>query len=127
PNGHLRRRRELRDDLGPCGLLQDDHVGGALFDHGSDGAHPPHPAVTDVVGQQAQGHGVSSLPQRVRYGWPMTCSRRYMTQSRVPWMLTGRPTIFINRSRRGRRPGAMSGSFSLTGREWILGMKKPSS
>src|SRR5713226_5593420 len=23
----------------------------------------------------------------------MTCSRRYMIQSRVPWMLTGRPTI----------------------------------
>jgi len=39
--------------------------------------------------------------------------------------LTGRPTIAINRLRSGTRSGAMSGSFSQSGREWMPGTKKP--
>ena len=75
----------------------------------------PGAAVADVVGEQPQRQSLSTLPTSVRYGWPMRYSRKYMIQSRVPWMLTGRPTMAMRRRRSGRSAGAMSGSFSLSG------------
>src|SRR5262245_44810459 len=121
---HARSSRERPNDARIGGFLKDDDVGIARADDGRQRVLAPRASPADVVGQEPERQSVSSTS--VRYGWPSSSPRKYMTQSRVPWMLTGRRTIAISRSRSGTRRGAMSRSTSLRGREWMPGTQKPS-
>src|SRR6185369_15282097 len=124
PERHGAGGRQRLDHRRDRRLLKDDDVGRAGRDDGAQRLLAAGAAAADVVAEQAD-HAVSVFSTSVRYGWPISSPRRYITKSRVPWILTGRFTISMSFSRSGTRSGAMSGSSSLNGRECTPGTKNP--
>lgn len=85
------------DDGGIGGFLEDDNVGGGRTDDGQQRVLAAAPAALDVVAQEPERQ--SRFSTSVRYGWPSSSPRKYITTSRVPWMFTGRLTIAMSSPR----------------------------
>src|SRR5689334_11708537 len=132
---HPAALRNPLDDAWQRRFLEDDDVGSAEGDDGLQRVLSSGPAAADIVAEELDRHSwwrrcrgaVVSSPRSisVRYGWPSSSPRKYMTASRVAWMFTGRWTIAMSCSRSGTSSGAIVGSSSLNGREWMPGTKNP--
>ena len=105
---HRAGARQLAHDGWIGGFLKDDDVRVAGTDDVGQRMLAPGASPANVVSQQSKRQ--SAFSTSVKYGWPMSSPRRYITKSRVPWMLTGRLTIAISRLRKGTSLGAMSRS-----------------
>src|ERR1044072_1072796 len=91
--------RQRFDDRRNRRFLEHDDVGRTRPDDGFEGRLAAGAAPADVVAEKPD-HSMSDFSTSVRYGWPRSSPRRYMTKSRVPRMFTGRVTMSITPSRR---------------------------
>ena len=107
---------EALDDAGIGGFLKDDDIGGRRTNDVEERLLAARAAALDVVAQEPDRQ--SCFSTSVRYGWPSSSPRRYMTKSRVPWMFTGRSTIAMSSARSCCRTASGSASSARAKSRW---------